>query len=180
MKSFSFPTKLYLFATCLAGIGIFASHIRQMDLSKPWLLVALCVLASLALILKVEGSTNRSHYTFSFLVYGFTFAIFGPSEAILVIVASNVVEWIWNKPAWFIQLFNTGSYIVVMAVAGLVYYWINPMDSPDTWQAALAIIVSMAAFNILNHVMVGIVLWLDRGENFKKSGVFEFFLLMLD
>jgi len=180
MRSFSFSTKLYLFATCLAGIGVFASHIRQIDLSKPWLLVALCVLASLALILKVEGSTNRSHYTFSFLVYGFTFAIFGPSEGMLVIVVSNVVEWIWNKPPWFIQLFNTGSYILVMGAAGLVYYWINPAKSSDTWQAALAIIFSMATFNLLNHLMVGIVIWLARGENFKKSGIFEFFPLMLD
>ena len=180
MKSFSFPTKLYLFATCLAGIGIFASHIREIDLRNPWLLVALCVLASLALILKVEGSTNRSHYTFSFLVYGFTFAIFGPSEGMLVIVVSNLVEWIWNKPSWFIQLFNTGSYILVMGAAGLVYSWINPTKSADTWQAALAIIFSMAAFNMLNHLMVGIVIWLARGENFKKSGVFEFFPLMLD
>ncbi len=180
MKSFSFSTKSYLFVTYLAGIGIFALHIREMDLSNPGLLVALCVLASLALILKVEGSTNRSHYTFSFLVYGFTFAIFGPSEAILVIVASNVVEWIWNKPPWYIQLFNTGSYVLVMEVAGLVYFWINPAGSPDTWQAALAIIFSMAAFNVLNHVMVGIVIWLARGENFKKSGIFEFFPLMLD
>jgi len=180
MKSFSFPTKLYLFATCLAGIGVFASHIREIDLRNPWLLVALCVLASLALILKVEGSTNRSHYTFSFLVYGFTFAIFGPSEGMLVIVVSNLVEWIWNKPSWFIQLFNTGSYILVMGAAGLVYSWINPTKSADTWQAALAIIFSMAAFNMLNHLMVGIVIWLARGENFKKSGVFEFFPLMLD
>lgn len=180
MKSFSFPTKLYLFATCLAGIGIFALHIREMDLSNPWLLVALCVLASLALILKVEGSTNRSHYTFSFLVYGFTFAIFGPSEGMLVIVVSNVVEWIWNKPPWFIQLFNTGSYVLVMQAAGLVYAWVNPAKSPDTWQAALAIIFSMATFNMLNHLMVGIIIWLARGENFKKSGIFEFFPLMLD
>ena len=180
MKSFSFPTKLYLLATCLAGIGIFASHVRKMDLSNPWLLVALCVLASLALILKVEGSTNRSHYTFSFLVYGFTFATLGPSEGMLVIVVSNVVEWIWNKPPWFIQLFNTGSYILVMEAAGLVYFWINPGKSPDTWQAALAIILSMATFNMLNHLMVGVVIWLARGENFKKSGIFEFFPLMLD
>src|SRR5215210_1468633 len=173
MKSFSFPAKLYLFATYLVGIGIFASHIREMDLSNPWLLVALCVLASLALILKVDGSTSRSHYTFSFLVYGFTFSVFGPSEAILVILVSNLVEWIWNKPPWFIQLFNTGSYILVMEAAGLVYYWINPTKSLDTWQTALAIVFSMATFNVLNHFMVGIVIWLARGENFKKSGIFE-------
>jgi len=180
MKSLSLPTKLYLFMTYVAGIGIFASRVGEVDLSHPLLLAALCVLASLALILKVEGSTKTSHYTFSFLVYGFTFAVFGPVEALLVIVISNIVEWIWNKPAWYIQLFNTGSYILVMETAGLVYHWINPSDSSATWRAAFSIMVSMAIFNILNHLMVGIVVWLARGENLKKSGVFELFPIMLD
>jgi GGDEF domain-containing protein len=149
-------------------------------LDNPWLLLVLCVIASLTLILKVEGSTNRSHYTFNFLVYGFTFAVFGTSEAIFVIVVSNIVEWIWNKPPWFIQLFNTGSYIIVMQAASLLYELINPAHSPDTWQTALALIFSMATFNLLNHLMVGVVIWFARGENFKKSGVFDFFPLMLD
>jgi diguanylate cyclase (GGDEF)-like protein/putative nucleotidyltransferase with HDIG domain len=180
MKSFSMTTKLYLIATYVSGIVIFASHIGKVDLSDPWLLVILCVLASLALILKVEGSTNRSHYTFNFLIYGFTFAVFGISEAIFVIVVSNIVEWIWNKPPWFIQLFNTGSYVLVMQAAYLTYQWINLGRSMDTWQSAMAIMVSMGVFNGLNHLMVGIVIWLAGGENFRKSGIFDFFPLMLD
>ena len=180
MKSFSFITKLYLFLTYGAGGVLFAAHIGRVNLENPWLLLVLCVIASLTLILKVEGSTNRSHYTFNFLVYGFTFAVFGTSEAIFVIVVSNIVEWIWNKPPWFIQLFNTGSYIIVMQAASILYELINPAQSPDTWQTALALIFSMATFNLLNHLMVGVVIWFARGENFKKSGVFDFFPLMLD
>jgi diguanylate cyclase (GGDEF)-like protein/putative nucleotidyltransferase with HDIG domain len=180
MKSFSFITKLYLVATYVAGTAIFALHIGQVDLKDPWLLLILCVLASLALILKVEGSTNRSHYTFNFLVYGFTFAVYGPSEAMLVIVASNAAEWIWDRRPWFIQLFNAGSYVLVMQAAAVAYQWINMGESMDSWQAALAMMVSMTIFNGLNHLMVGIVIWLARGESFKKSGVFDFFPLMLD
>src|SRR5690349_808461 len=180
MKSFTFITKLYLVLTYCAGSVLFAAHIGRVNLDNPWLLLVLCVIASLTLILKVEGSTNRSHYTFNFLVYGFTFAVFGTSEAIFVIVVSNIVEWIWNKPPWFIQLFNTGSYIIVMQAASLLYELINPAHSPDTWQTALALIFSMATFNLLNHLMVGVVIWFARGENFKKSGVFDFFPLMLD
>ena len=180
MKSLSFPTKLYLLLTYAAGILIFAIHIGQMDIGNPWLIITLSVLASLTLILKVEGSTNRSHYTFSFLVYGFTFAIFGPSEAILVILVSNIAEWIWNKPPWYIQLFNTGSYVIVMQLAGIAYTRINPSNSQDTLQTALAIVVSLAVFNAVNHLMVGIVIRFARGESLKKSGVFEFFPFMLD
>jgi len=64
--------------------------------------------------------------------------------------------------------------------AGIVYGWINPENSLVSWQAVLAIVVSMAVFNLLNHLMVGIVLWLARGESFKRSGVFDFFPLVLD
>lgn len=180
MQSFSLPTKLYLFLTYAGGILIFFSVIPQMDLTNVWLILTLCVLASMTLVLKVEGSTNRTHYTFSFLVYGFAFAVFGPAEAILVIVVSNVVEWIWNKPPWFIQLFNTGGYVLVMYLAGITYSWVNPSHSPDTWQTALGIILSMAVFNFLNHLMVGIVIWFARGETFKQSGIFDFFPFMLD
>ena len=109
MKSFSLITKLYLVLTYCAGSVIFAAQIGRVSLDNPFLLLVLCVIASLTLILKVEGSTDRSHYTFNFLVYGFTFAVFGTSEAILVIVVSNIVEWIWNKPPWFAHLFNTSS-----------------------------------------------------------------------
>lgn len=180
MKELSIPTKIYLYIIYASGITVLTWNISNSDFSNPWMLVFLCVLASLALILKVEGATNRSHYTFSFLVYGFTFVSFGTLAAMLVIVVSNLVEWIWNRPPWFIQLFNSGCYIVVTQVASLLYYWINPNPMLASWQAPLAIATSMAGFDILNHLMVGIVLWLARGENFKKSGVFDFFPLMLD
>jgi diguanylate cyclase (GGDEF)-like protein/putative nucleotidyltransferase with HDIG domain len=67
-----------------------------------------------------------------------------------------------------------------MQAASFVYDWINPAHSPDTWQTALALILSMATFNLLNHLMVGLVIWFARAETFKKSGVFDFFPLMLD
>jgi diguanylate cyclase (GGDEF)-like protein len=67
-----------------------------------------------------------------------------------------------------------------MWVASVAYFWINPAASVGTWQAVLATFISMAAFNGVNHLMVGIVVWLATGENFKKSGIFEFFPLMLD
>jgi diguanylate cyclase (GGDEF)-like protein/putative nucleotidyltransferase with HDIG domain len=169
-----------MFLTYVAGIGLFVLHVRNVDLEKPWLLVALCVLASVSLILKVEGSTNRSHYSFNFLVYGFTFAVLGTSAAILVIVVSNLVEWIWNKPAWYIQFFNTTCYIIVMQAAGIAYSLVNPSLSHDTWQTVVGIMLGMTTFNMLNHLMVGIIVWLARGENLKQSGIFDFFPLMLD
>jgi hypothetical protein len=75
MKELTSSTKVYLYLTYAAGLAIFVLHMSRIDMSDPWILITLCLLASLALILKVEGSTNRSHYTFSFLVYGFNFCL---------------------------------------------------------------------------------------------------------
>jgi diguanylate cyclase (GGDEF)-like protein len=180
MKELTSSTKVYLYLTYAAGLAIFVLHMSRIDMSDPWILITLCLLASLALILKVEGTTNRSHYTFSFLVYGFTFTLCGIPETILVILVSNLAEWVWNRPPWFIQLFNTCCYIVVIQAASLVYSGINPGNLLVSWQPVLAIAASMATFNLLNHLMVGIVVWLARGENFKRSGVFDFFPLILD
>jgi diguanylate cyclase (GGDEF)-like protein/putative nucleotidyltransferase with HDIG domain len=180
MKILPLKAKLYLFSTYLIGFAIFTWHTTRITVSHPWLFLVLCVLASLALVFKVIGATNNSHYTFSFLVYGFAFAIFGLPPTLIVILVSNLVEWVWNNSKWYGQLFNICSYFLAMWVASLVYFWINPTRSVDTWQAVLAVFASMVIFNLLNHLAVGIVVWLARGENFKKSGIFDFFPLILD
>ncbi|HEX2991830.1 MAG TPA: diguanylate cyclase [Anaerolineales bacterium] len=180
MKSFSRPAIVYLWAIQLTGILLLISHINHTEAVHTWPVLVLCTLASLALILKVEGITDRSYYTFSLVIYGFTLAAFGMTETVLVIVVSHLVEWLWNRPPWFLQLFNIGMYLVAMEAAGLVYFWINQGNSPDTWRAAPAILFGMAVFNGLKHLLAGLYLWLARGESFRKSGVFDFFPLMLD
>lgn len=147
---------------------------------NAWGLFVLSFLASLALILKVEGATKRSHYTFSFLVYGFTFALYGATSAMFVITISHLAEWLWNKSTWFLQLFNICCYILTIQVAGVVYEAINPTYLLVSWQAVLAIAASMAAFNFLNHLVMALVVWLARREHCRTSGVFDFFPLMLD
>jgi diguanylate cyclase (GGDEF)-like protein len=180
MKELTSHTKMYIFLTYVVGLAIFIRQMSGIDTDSLWVTVILCLLASLALILKVEGPTNRSHYTFSFLVYGFSFTFLGIPETILVILVSNLAEWVWNRPPWYIQVFNASCYMIVLHGAGLVYGWINPENSLVSWQAVVAIAVSMGIFNLLNHLMVGIVLWLARGENFRRSGIFDFFPLVLD
>jgi diguanylate cyclase (GGDEF)-like protein len=180
MKELTSATKLYILLTYVAGLAIFIWQVSQITLNNMWMATILSLLASLTLILKVEGPTNRSHYTFSFLVYGFAFTVCGIPETILVIVVSNLVEGIWSKQLWYIQLFNACCYIVVVQIAGLSYDAVNPGRALVSWQSVLAIASSMAVFNLLNHLMVGIVVWLARGENFRRSGVFDFFPLILD
>ena len=180
MKSLPTKTKLYLISIYLMGFAILVWHIRHIEINQPWLLAILCMLASLALVFKVIGATTNSHYTFSFLIYSFSFITLGLPSTLIVILVSNIVEWVWYKSKWYGQLFNIGNYFLAMWIAAFTYFWINPNKSVNTWQAILGIFVSMAVFNVLNHLMVGIAVWLARGENFQKSGIFDFFPLMLD
>jgi diguanylate cyclase (GGDEF)-like protein len=38
----------------------------------------------------------------------------------------------------------------------------------------------MGVFTLCNHLLVGIILWLARGENFKQSGIFDMLPLVID
>ncbi len=180
MKGLSLPTKLYLAAIYLLGLVLLLWNVSRLPALHYVMVIVLAALASFFIIFKVEGATNRSHYTFSFLIYGFSFAFLSLGEALLVIVISNLVEWAWNRPAWFIQIFNTACYISVMSASYLVFSWINPSGSLSTPVGVLAVAISMGVFTLLNHFIVGIVVWLARGENFKVSGIFDTFPLMMD
>jgi diguanylate cyclase (GGDEF)-like protein/putative nucleotidyltransferase with HDIG domain len=180
MKDLSRSTKLYLIFIYILGIGLFLWSEFHTTAINLVMVGVLSLLASFFLIFKVEGATNRSHYTFSFLIYGFAFAYFGHGETLLVILISNLVEWLWNHPPWFIQAFNTACYICVIVAARLVFNLIDPTGSLSTVMGVVAIAISMGVFTFLNHFLVGIIVWLARGENFKVSGIFNTFPLLMD
>jgi len=180
MKEMTISTRMYLFAIYLLGATFFLWNLLNWQIKEPILLVILCLLASLALIIKVEGATNRSHYTFSFIIYGFALAHFGISEAAIVIFVSNLVEWLVKRPPWFIQIFNTACYVIVINIAGLIFSALNPSLSLTTPTGILAITTSMVVFTLLNHLIVGIIVWMARGENFQKSGIFDLLPLIID
>jgi hypothetical protein len=74
MKDLSRSTRLYLAAIYVLGLGLFFWSVFHITAIQFWMIAVLSLLASFFLIFKVEGATNRSHYTFSFLIYGFAFA----------------------------------------------------------------------------------------------------------
>ncbi len=180
MKDLSSKAKAYMFAVYAAGAAIFIWQLTKLKLADPLILLLLCAAGSLASIYKVDGATIRSHYSINFLVYGFTFGLLGTPAALVVIAAASVVEGVWHRTKWYIQTFNVACYIIVMYAASLVYMWIGPPRDPRPVLEIVAILAAMAMFTLLNHVMVGLIVWFARGENFRKSGVFEFLPLMID
>ena len=180
MKELSHAAKIYLLTIYGVGCGLFIWNFRLSTNSDVWMLIVLALLASVLHVFKVVGATVRSHYTFSFLIYGFTFARFGIGEMLVVILISNIAEWIWNRPPWFIQLFNIACYFISASGAFLTYSLINPSWSLNTPLSVLAVALSMSIFTLINHFILGIVLWLARGENFKVSRMMDFFPFLMD
>lgn len=180
MRQLSLQTRFFLIATYVVGGFLVVYNLAKLQSVESIFLICLCLFGSVMHILKVEGATNRSHYTISFLVYGFTLISLGLPEMILVILVSNLAEWVWNRRAWYIQLFNISCYAAAAQLAGLIYAAVNPSGSMTSSAAILGIVLGMAGFTLLNHFLVGIIVWLARGENFKQSGIFDAITLLID
>jgi diguanylate cyclase (GGDEF)-like protein len=70
--------------------------------------------------------------------------------------------------------------MIAAQAAMLVYSAINPEQNTTSWPAILGIGLGMLCFTLLNHFIVGIVVWLVHGENFKQSGIFGIASFFLD
>ena len=176
---FSLKTKLFIGGTILIGLVIGIWYLRGLAGYGPSLLV-LAALAAAAQVLKVEGATSRSSYNISWLVYGFTFVFLGPTATFFVILVSHLVEWIWHKYPWYIQLFNIGNYAIALLVSDLVYHGLQAAAGYTGLVPILAILAAFIAFTLVNHFMVGMVILLARGQSFSQSGVFDFLTVMID
>ncbi len=179
MKHFSTITKTYILLTIAAGLGLFAWQLVRMEAAGAslWILAAL---GAATQTFKVVGPTEQSSYNVSWLVYGFTFALLGAPEAVVVIVAAHLAEWLRYRYPWYIQLFNLSSYVVVATAAGLVYRLADPTGVLLSLGGALGGLLATLVFTLLNHLLVGLVVMLARGQSFAESGVFEGLSLVMD
>jgi diguanylate cyclase (GGDEF)-like protein/putative nucleotidyltransferase with HDIG domain len=180
MKDLSIKTRIFVNITILAGVVLLVLNLLQIDWGGITAILILGAVSSLTLILKVEGATERSHYNVSFLIYAFTFVLLGPEAAIPVILISNLADWLWHKYPWYIQSFNLSTYIIAIFLSGRVNNWVYPDQPLLSLSGVISILAAMGTFTLLNHLMIGLVIWMARGEDFKESGIFSFFSLMLD
>ena len=180
MKKLSLPSQLYVLATILVGAVLALWNFAHLGGVNVGGLLAVSALAALAQVLKVEGPTHISSYNTSWVVYGFAFLLLGPSAAFFVILVSHLVEWAWYKYPWYIQAFNIGVYTLCVSMAGVAFGWLNGDQFPAGLVGLIAILIAIAIFTLLNHLLVGLVLKLARGQSFAESGVFGRLTLIID
>jgi hypothetical protein len=61
MRELSAKAKFYIFAVIIGGFLVLATSIPKLYIPDAWMLLVLSGLASLSLIFKVEGATERLH-----------------------------------------------------------------------------------------------------------------------
>jgi hypothetical protein len=179
MKNLSSTAKTYILGTILIGLGLIGWMVVKLDWAN-WGLYLLAALGAVAQTVKVEGPNDRTNYSIAWFVYGFTFITFGALSALFVIVIAHLVEWIWHKYPWFIQSFNIANHVISVFAAGLVFEVISQGPKANSLQLAIGMILANLVFVFGNHLLVGWVVKLARGQSFAESGVFGFLTLCLD
>jgi hypothetical protein len=179
VKNLSISARFFIFIVILTGLALGVWQLSNLDLGNLGLYL-LAILAAGAQILKVEGPNDKTNYNIAWFVYGFTFLTLGVPAALFVILVAHLTEWAWHKYPWYIQSFNIAAYAIVVYCSNMVFQIINAGSDLQNLNGALAIVVFFTIFVLSNHLLVGLVIKLARGQSFTESGVFSFLTLVLD
>lgn len=180
MQDLRWQARIYIGFTLAVGMLFYLWAFLNFRLEHPLLLVALSLLAAITHTLKVEGATARSSYQLSWIAYGTSLVLLHPAETMVVLVVAHVTEWLWHRSTWYIALFNLATFGIIASLSSVLWLVISAGSTPFTLISTLGYLAAAATFTILNHLMVGLVIWLARGESLMRSGVFNALTLMID
>jgi diguanylate cyclase (GGDEF)-like protein/putative nucleotidyltransferase with HDIG domain len=172
--------RVYIISTLLIGSILGIWQITRVNWSNLGFLLILSALTAVAQVIKVEGPTPRTNYNISFIFYGFAMIGLGAPAAALVIFTACLIEWIWHKYPWYIQSFNMGALAIAVTFSSIIYKFMVPNQNPVDLFGAIGVLTSLIIFIFINHLLVGIVILVARGENFSESGIFDSFPLIMD
>lgn len=180
MQGLRWQAKLYIGCTLAVGALLYGWCFLNLHLQHHGLLIALSIFAAITHTLKVEGATARSSYQISWIAYGASFVLLNPTETMVVLLVAHIAEWFWHRSPWYIALFNLTAFGIIATIAAVIWQLISAGNTPFMPISALGYLLAAAAFTVMNHLMVGLVIWLARGENLMRSGVFNILTLMID
>ncbi len=180
MRNYKPAAQLYIVLVITAGVVLAGLELPRIDPADGILLAALCGLASAAQVLKVQGATKQSMFHISWAVFGFAYVLRGAPVALAVMIVAHLVEWAWHRYPWFVQLFNLGTFAIVICAADVVRYAAVEAVGGQPWAATLGLLLAAALFTLLNHVLVGLVIYLTQAGTLAQSGVLSSFTVLMD
>jgi diguanylate cyclase (GGDEF)-like protein/putative nucleotidyltransferase with HDIG domain len=136
-------------------------------------------IAAVAQLFVVRTPRNQSyHTTIVFLVPA---AMLLPPELVALMgLIQHIPEWLKNRSAWYIQIFNICNWTLAILAAYASFHGILGLGSGSDFDYALAGFASAVAIVGVNHVLMAPMLHLARGHSIRESGLFSFPSLSTD
>jgi two-component system, cell cycle sensor histidine kinase and response regulator CckA len=134
-----------------------------------WRSAILLPLAAIAPMFRIAVGRNHSlHAAPAFVVAGAL--VLPPALLVPLVIAMLVPQWIRDRYAWYIGLFNVGNYMLSTLAAWLAADVVRADTDLGFAAAGLAAAVVFVA---VNHVLLAVMLRLGRGHSFRQSGLFS-------
>jgi hypothetical protein len=97
--------RIFILSIIAVGLGLAVINLATLDWQNYWLLI-LTGIATVAQVYKVEGATHKSSYNLGWVVYGLAFVFLGGPATLFIILAAHLIDWVWHKYPWYIQMYN--------------------------------------------------------------------------
>jgi diguanylate cyclase (GGDEF)-like protein/putative nucleotidyltransferase with HDIG domain len=141
--------------------------------------VILGLIAAVAQLFVVRTPRNQSYHTT--IVFLIPAAMLLPPELVaLVGLIQHIPEWLKNRSAWYIQIFNICNWTLSMLAAYASFHGILHLGSGSDIDYAVAGFAAAGAIVAVNHVLMAPMLHLARGHSIRESGLFSFPSLSTD
>ena len=171
------------------AIGIAASvfgAIRSAPTGADWLACAALIVCAIAsLIFRVVSRSSHTSdegaaWYSPQLVFLFAGALLlPPSLYTLLVVVPHAVEWAFERirktpflKTWYIQPFNIAGHIVCGLIAGVTTASATSLLRDGVVQGLIAALCGIAAYVLLNHLLVSMALRLARRVSVRDSQLF--------
>jgi diguanylate cyclase (GGDEF)-like protein/putative nucleotidyltransferase with HDIG domain len=171
----------YFFVVALATAVTVVPLLARLtpDTSGWTTFVILGLIAAVAQLFVVRTPRNQSYHTT--IVFLIPAAMLLPPELVALMgLIQHIPEWLKNRSAWYIQIFNICNWTLAILAAYVSFHGILQLGSGSDVDYALAGFAAAAAIVIVNHALMAPMLHLARGHSIRESGLFSFPSLSTD
>jgi diguanylate cyclase (GGDEF)-like protein/putative nucleotidyltransferase with HDIG domain len=172
---------LYFFLVAAVAVSAAFPLVSRLKPTTPgWAtFVILGVIAAIAQLFVVVTPRNQAYHTT--IVFLIPAAMLLPPELVVLMgVVQHIPEWLKNRSAWYIQIFNICNWTLASLAAWACFHGVINAGSGSDVLYALAGLAAAAAMVTVNHVLMAPMLHLARGHSIRESGLFSFPSLSTD
>ena len=154
----------------LAAVAAVAALSDGIPAGYEWWRAALLLpLAAVAPMFRVAVGRNHSlHAAPAFVVAGTL--VLPPALLVPLVLVMLVPQWLRDRYAWYIGLFNVANYTLSTLAAWAA---VDLVRTDTDLGFAAAGLAAAVVFVAVNHLLLAVMLRLGRGHSFRQSGLFS-------